>query len=100
MTPFSTGKFVITLEKPRKAEYYSNFDSVDFDLEGGSGTGMIAFAQRLRTLMNGGGKKFYLTAAPQCVFPDAYVGSIINAVPFDAVYVQVSGYFISLAPEI
>jgi hypothetical protein len=31
---------------------------------------------------------YYITAAPQCPFPDAYLGAVINAVGFDAVYVQ------------
>lgn len=30
------------------------------------------------------------TTTPQCPFPDPYLGSVINAISFDAVYVQVS----------
>jgi hypothetical protein len=32
--------------------------------------------------------RYYITAAPQCVFPDATLGSVLNAAVFDAVYVQ------------
>ena len=32
--------------------------------------------------------RYYITGAPQCVFPDAYLGPTLNAVGFDAVYVQ------------
>ena len=31
---------------------------------------------------------YYITAAPQCPFPDAYTGPAINQSRFDAVYVQ------------
>ncbi|OBZ66266.1 Chitinase 2 [Grifola frondosa] len=33
-------------------------------------------------------KYYYITAAPQCPFPDAYIGAALNEAPFDAVYVQ------------
>ncbi|KAL4599915.1 hypothetical protein ACB092_11G161500 [Castanea dentata] len=34
------------------------------------------------------GKKVYLTAAPQCPFPDAYMGAALNTGLFDYVWVQ------------
>lgn len=36
----------------------------------------------------GASKKYYVTAAPQCVYPDAALGSVINNANFDAIYVQ------------
>ncbi|EPT01410.1 hypothetical protein FOMPIDRAFT_96173 [Fomitopsis schrenkii] len=63
-------------------------DGIDLDIEGGSSSYFPDFVSALRSLMNSGDKSYYLTAAPQCPFPDAYLGSIINAEPFDAVYVQ------------
>ncbi|KAH9847252.1 glycoside hydrolase [Lenzites betulinus] len=33
-------------------------------------------------------KYYYITAAPQCPYPDAYIGAALNEAPFDAVYVQ------------
>ncbi|KAN0082356.1 glycoside hydrolase [Tylopilus felleus] len=63
-------------------------DGIDMDIEGGAQTGYVAFLTALRSLMNGGNKNFYITAAPQCPFPDAYIGSTLNAFEFDAVYVQ------------
>nr|VWO97697.1 Alcohol dehydrogenase 1 [Ganoderma boninense] len=33
-------------------------------------------------------KKYYITAAPQCPYPDANIGAALNEAPFDAVYVQ------------
>lgn len=82
--------------------------SVDLDLEGGTGSYWPTFVQQIRSHATGANKKFvqlcllvaqfisylmfddsyYITAAPQCPFPDAYLGDVINAVGFDAVYVQ------------
>lgn len=70
-------------------------DGVDFDLE--SPTQHLApFAKRLRKLMNDHQRKshaksrknFYLTAAPQCPFPDKNVGELLDKVHLDAVFVQ------------
>lgn len=63
-------------------------DGFDFDMEAYTGN-LPAFGARLRSLMDGaGGKKFYLTTAPQCVFPDAALGSTLDSVAFDAVFTQ------------
>jgi len=63
-------------------------DGIDLDIEGGSQDGHVAFVKRLRTHMDKGKKRYYVTAAPQCPFPDVYVGSIINSVAMDMVFVQ------------
>ncbi|KAH9998830.1 glycoside hydrolase family 18 protein [Russula compacta] len=63
-------------------------DGVDLDLERGSASHWPAFVTRIRSHASGTSKKYYITGAPQCPFPDAYLGSTINAVGFDAVYVQ------------
>ncbi|KAJ7275384.1 class III chitinase [Mycena haematopus] len=57
-------------------------------IEGGSGTGYAAFVNTIRSLAKGASKQYYVTAAPQCVYPDASLGSVINTVGFDAIYVQ------------
>ena len=70
-------------------------DGFDFDLESPT-PGIDTFAKHLRKLMNqaNGSSKtksrnnFYLTAAPQCPFPDQNVGKILNNVSLDAVFVQ------------
>lgn len=63
-------------------------DGFDFDFES-SANNLPAFGAKLRSLMDGaGGKKFYLSAAPQCVFPDAAVGAALDAVAFDFVMIQ------------
>ncbi|KAI0267649.1 glycoside hydrolase superfamily [Gloeopeniophorella convolvens] len=63
-------------------------DGVDLDLEGGSSAHWPAFITQIRSHASGASKKYYITGAPQCPYPDAYIGSVLNAVGFDAVYVQ------------
>lgn len=63
-------------------------DGFDFDFEATTNN-LPAFGNKLRGLMDGaGGKKFYLSAAPQCVYPDAALGAALNEVPFDFVMIQ------------
>lgn len=66
------------------------------DIEGGSSAFFPTFVNQLRSHMNSASKKYYVTAAPQCPFPDAILGSVINAVAFDAVYVQFYNNFCGL----
>lgn len=51
---------------------------------------MAAFGNQLRSLMDADtSKKYYLTAAPQCVYPDAADNQMLDgAVYFDAIWVQ------------
>lgn len=63
-------------------------DGVDLDIEAGTGTGYVAFVNQLRSKFTGASKKYYITAAPQCVYPDAALGSVLNNANFDAIYVQ------------
>ncbi|MBA0763491.1 hypothetical protein Gotri_012925 [Gossypium trilobum] len=62
-------------------------DGIDFDIEGGT----IQHWDDLAKYLSGyskRGKKVYLTAAPQCPFPDAWVGSALKTGLFDYVWVQ------------
>ncbi|KAF8268137.1 glycoside hydrolase superfamily [Lactarius quietus] len=63
-------------------------DGVDLDIEKGSPSGYAAFVNQIRARAKGASKQYYVTAAPQCVFPDANIGAALNEAPFDAVYVQ------------
>ncbi|KAJ6468832.1 glycoside hydrolase family 18 protein, partial [Mycena sanguinolenta] len=63
-------------------------DGVDLDIESGTNTGYAAFAAKIRSLWSGASKPYYLSAAPQCVSPDAWVGSALDTVWFDSVYIQ------------
>src|SRR5207253_10880397 len=50
-------------------------DGVDLDIEGGSTVGYGAFARKLRTLSAADrSRRWYITAAPQCPTPDAFLG--------------------------
>ncbi|GAB5585442.1 Chitinase 2 [Umbelopsis nana] len=63
-------------------------DGIDLDIENGGSTGYAAFVNQLQSHFNSASKKYYITAAPQCVYPDANLGAVINNVSFDAIYVQ------------
>lgn len=67
-------------------------DGFDFDFESVN-TNMVPFGQKLRALMDDRtsrtGDKYYLTAAPQCPYPDAADDAMLDGkVAFDAVFVQ------------
>ncbi|KAJ3556869.1 hypothetical protein NM688_g1787 [Phlebia brevispora] len=63
-------------------------DGIDLDIEGGSSTGYAAFVNQIRSHASGASKTYYISAAPQCVYPDASLGAVLNAASFDMVYVQ------------
>ncbi|KAJ3775756.1 glycoside hydrolase family 18 protein [Lentinula raphanica] len=65
-------------------------DGIDIDIEsGGSANANFAsFISRIRTHAQGASKPYYITGAPQCPYPDANLDTVLNAVGFDAVYVQ------------
>lgn len=62
-------------------------DGFDFDFEA-TVNNMAPFANQLRSIMSASGGKYYLSAAPQCPFPDWYNKDIIDNVPLDFVNVQ------------
>lgn len=64
-------------------------DGFDFDFES-TVNHMPAFGNKLRDLFaSDTSKSYYLTAAPQCVFPDAANGPMLDGtVYFDAIWVQ------------
>ncbi|PKU60123.1 acidic endochitinase-like [Dendrobium catenatum] len=62
-------------------------DGVDFDIEGGSPDHYDDLAKYLSAYSNQG-KKVYLSAAPQCPYPDAWVGKALDTGLFDYIWVQ------------
>ena len=78
--------------------------SVDLDIENGSAAHYSTFVNALRSLAKNARKRYfalhclstlshlsasyYVTAAPQCPFPDAKIGNALDNAFFDAVYVQ------------
>ncbi|KAJ6586072.1 glycoside hydrolase superfamily [Mycena capillaripes] len=63
-------------------------DGVDLDIESGTNLGYAAFATQIRSLWSGASKPYYLSAAPQCPFPDEWVGNALDTVWFDSIYIQ------------
>ncbi|PFH49204.1 carbohydrate-binding module family 5 protein [Amanita thiersii Skay4041] len=61
-------------------------DGVDLDIEGGGSDHYVTFVNKIRSLANGASKKYYITAAPQCVYPDAALSGVLNSANFDAIY--------------
>ncbi|KAF4622900.1 hypothetical protein D9613_001656 [Agrocybe pediades] len=59
-------------------------DGIDLDIEGGGSTYYDVFVNKIRSLASGASKKYYVTAAPQCVYPDAALGGVLNSASFDA----------------
>jgi len=49
-------------------------DGIDIDIEGGSTVGYTAFVKAIRSLMNQSGRSYIISGAPQCPYPDAYLG--------------------------
>lgn len=62
-------------------------DGIDFDIEGGTDQHYDDLARHLSGYSNKG-KKVYLSAAPQCPFPDAWIGNALKTSLFDFVWVQ------------
>ncbi|KAG0222109.1 Chitinase 1 [Actinomortierella wolfii] len=58
-------------------------DGVDLDLESGTNKGYAAFVQALRSKFASSSKPFYITAAPQCPYPDHALQASLNAAWFD-----------------
>jgi len=49
----------------------ARLDGIDLDIEGGSTAGYAAFVKAMRSRM---GSKYIISGAPQCPYPDAYMG--------------------------
>ena len=62
-------------------------DGIDFDIIRGTTQHWDELA-RFLSQYSKPGKKVYLTAAPQCPFPDAYMGAALKTGLFDYVWVQ------------
>ncbi|KAI4348015.1 hypothetical protein L6164_008778 [Bauhinia variegata] len=63
------------------------FDGIDFVIEGNPNEHWVDLARSLSGYSNAN-KKVYLSAAPQCPFPDACLGNALNANLFDFAWVQ------------
>ncbi|KAI7828779.1 glycoside hydrolase family 18 protein, partial [Gamsiella multidivaricata] len=63
-------------------------DGVDLDLESGQNAGYVAFISTLRNKFASAGRRYYITAAPQCPYPDQATKDALANSWFDLVWVQ------------
>ncbi|CEP64201.1 chitinase LALA0_S10e04786g [Lachancea lanzarotensis] len=63
-------------------------DGFDFDIENQNPTGYAALAKKLREYFNSSSRDYYLSAAPQCFYPDASVGDLLNNAEIDFAFIQ------------
>lgn len=61
-------------------------DGFDLDIENNNNIGYAALTKKLREYYNGG--DYYISGAPQCVYPDASLGDALENGYFDFVFVQ------------
>ncbi|KAL6454840.1 CHT1 Chitinase 1 [Candida maltosa Xu316] len=71
-------------------------DGFDFDIENKDQTGYAALATQLRKYFSTGSKPYYLSAAPQCPYPDASVGDLMSQVDLDFAFIQFYNNYCSL----
>lgn len=72
-------------------------DGFDFDIENKDQNGYVALANELRQKFSSGSKQYYLSAAPQCVYPDESVGDLLSQVSIDFAFIQFYNNYCSLA---
>jgi len=64
-------------------------DGFDLDIEGGSTTGYAAFINQMRShYASDTSKEYYISGAPQCPLPDAYLNTALTTAHFDFIFVQ------------
>ncbi|GMF03032.1 unnamed protein product [Ambrosiozyma monospora] len=67
----------------------SIIDGFDFDIERGSSTGYAALTTKLREYYDkDSSKQYYISAAPQCVYPDKYIGDMLSNAYVDYAFIQ------------
>ncbi|CAX39561.1 chitinase precursor, putative [Candida dubliniensis CD36] len=71
-------------------------DGFDFDIENKDQTGYAALATQLRKYFGTGSKSYYLSAAPQCPYPDESVGDLMSQVDLDFAFIQFYNNYCSL----
>ncbi|RCK66018.1 Chitinase 3 [Candida viswanathii] len=83
---FGNSDALATSERPF---YDAVLDGFDFDIENNNPTGYAALADELRTIFaTDTSKSYYLGAAPQCPYPDASVGDLLQKSDIDFVFIQ------------
>lgn len=64
-------------------------DGFDFDIENNNQVGYVALVNKLREYYNtDSSKSYYISAAPQCPYPDASVGDVLEQCHVDFAFIQ------------
>ncbi|KAJ2610978.1 Chitinase 2 [Coemansia sp. RSA 1365] len=63
-------------------------DGVDLDFEQSSQMDLIQFANNMNQFYKTGTRKYYLTSAPQCPYPDANLGKLLSQAHVDMAFIQ------------
>lgn len=63
-------------------------DGFDLDIESNSSVGMEALGTALKSKFDSGSKKYYLSAAPQCPYPEQALGGVLNGTHLDFAFIQ------------
>ncbi|KAI5950715.1 CHT1 [Candida jiufengensis] len=71
-------------------------DGFDFDIENKQQTGYVALANQLKNYFATSSKKYYLSAAPQCPYPDESVGDLMSQVDLDFAFIQFYNNYCSI----
>ncbi|KAI5966699.1 CHT1 [Candida pseudojiufengensis] len=71
-------------------------DGFDFDIENKQQTGYVTLANQLKNYFSKSSKKFYLSAAPQCPYPDESVGDLMSQVDLDFAFIQFYNNYCSI----
>lgn len=83
---FGNGDGKSASERPFKD---SILDGFDLDIEGGGSTGYAAMVNQLRSHFDSDSSKdYYISAAPQCPVPDAFMADAIEKSDIDFLFVQ------------
>ena len=100
----SATKFADTLwnkfgagEDPERPFDDAVVDGFDFDIEHGGATGYPELATALRgKFAKDTSKNYFLSAAPQCPYPDASLGDLLSKVPLDFAFIQFYNNYCSI----
>ncbi|QLQ82148.1 hypothetical protein HG537_0G04030 [Torulaspora globosa] len=63
-------------------------DGFDFDIENNNAVGYAALVNELRSLFATSSRQYFISAAPQCPYPDASVGDMLQNADVDFAFIQ------------
>lgn len=83
---FGEGENASTIDRPFDSTLIDGFD---FDIENNNNVGYASLVNKLRELFTSqGSKQYFISAAPQCPYPDASVGDLLSNAQVDFAFIQ------------